>query len=218
MAVLVLVLLVLSQVMLARHSHRRFNSGLVMASVLMAVLVVWLTVAGLVSTHAVTTARTHGGEPMNTAVHARILAQQARAEEILGLLKRGSDSMSDMRFDERTAQIGWLLDEHRVDGAADALHGWMQSHEEITNKLAGGDYGGAVAIAQDDAPQHSTAEFTKLDTALRDDITVLRERQRDGIAAAYTALNLLPFGAAAISVLAALAVAAGIAPRLSEYH
>jgi hypothetical protein len=94
----------------------------------------------------------------------------------------------------------------------------MQSHEEITNKLAGGDYGGAVAIAQDDAPQHSTAEFTKLDTALRDDITVLRERQRDGIAAAYTALNLLPFGAAAISVLAALAVAAGIAPRLSEYH
>ena len=47
---------------------------------------------------------------------------------------------------------------------------------------------------------------------------MLRERQRDGIAAAYTALNLLPFGAAAISVLAALAVAAGIAPRLSEYH
>ena len=39
-----------------------------------------------------------------------------------------------------------------------------------------------------------------------------------GIAAAYTALNLLPFGAAALSVLAALAVAAGIAPRLSEYH
>jgi hypothetical protein len=218
MAVLVLVLLLLSQVMLARHSHRRFNSGLVLASVLMAVLVVWLTVAGLVSTHAVTTARTNGGEPMNTAVHARILAQQARAEEILGLLKRGSDSMSDMRFDERTAQIGWLLDEHRVDGAADALHGWMQSHEEIKNKLAGGDYGGAVAIAQDDAPQHSTAQFTKLDTALRDDITALRERQRDGIAAAYTALNLLPFGAAAISVLAALAVAAGIAPRLSEYH
>jgi len=218
MAVLVLVMLVLSQVMLARHSHRRFNSGLVLASVLMAVLVVWLTVAGLVSTHAVTTARTNGGEPMNTAVHARILAQQARAEEILGLLKRGSDSMSDIRFDERTAQIGWLLDEHRVDGAVDALHGWMQSHEEIKNKLAGGDYGGAVAIAQDDAPQHSTAQFTKLDTALRDDITALRERQRDGIAAAYTALNLLPFGAAAISVLAALAVAAGIAPRLSEYH
>jgi hypothetical protein len=57
-----------------------------------------------------------------------------------------------------------------------------------------------------------------LDSALRDDITELRDRQRDGITDAYTALNLLPAGAAAISVLAALAVAAGIAPRLSEYH
>ena len=216
--VLVLVMLVLSQVALARRSHRRFNSGLVLASVLMAVLVVWLTVAGLVSTQAATSAQTHGGEPLNTAVRARILAQQARAEEILGLLKRGSDSMSDMRFDERTAQIGWLLDEHGVDGAADALHGWMHSHDEIRHKLAGGDYDGAVAIARDDAAQHSTAQFTTLDAALRDDITRLREQQRGGIAQAYTALNLLPFGAVAISVLAALAVAAGIAPRLSEYH
>ena len=174
--------------------------------------------AGLVSTHAAAGARTQGGEPLDTAVTARILAQQARADEILGLLKRGSDPLSDMRFDERTAQMGWLLDEHRVDGAADALRGWMHSHDEIRHKLAGGDYPGAVAIARDDAPQHSTAQFTQLDTALRDDITQLRERQRDGIAQAYSALNLLPFGAAAISVLAALAVAAGIAPRLSEYH
>ena len=75
-----------------------------------------------------------------------------------------------------------------------------------------------MAIARDDAPQHSTEQFTKLDSALRDDITELRDRQRDGITDAYTALNLLPAGAAAISVLAALAVAAGIAPRLSEYH
>ena len=92
------------------------------------------------------------------------------------------------------------------------------THDEIRRKLAGGDYGGAVAIARDDAPQHSTAQFTELDSALRDDITELRDRQRDGITDAYTALNLLPAGAAAISVLAALAVAAGIAPRLSEYH
>jgi hypothetical protein len=217
-AVLVLVLLVLAQAALARRSHRRLNPGLVLASVLVAVLVVWLAVAGLVSTHAATSARTHGGEPLDTAVSARILAQQARAEEILGLLKRGSDTLSDIRFDERTAQIGWLLDEHRVDGAADALHGWMRSHDEIRRKLAGGDKGGAVAIARDDAPQHSTVQFTRLDTAVRDDIIQLRDRQRDGITDAYTALNLLPAGAAVISVLAALAVAAGIAPRLSEYH
>jgi len=53
---------------------------------------------------------------------------------------------------------------------------------------------------------------------LRDAVPRLRDRQRDGIAHAYTALNLLPAGAAAMGVLAALAVAAGVTPRLSEYH
>ncbi len=217
-AVLVLVVLLLAQVSLARRNHRRLNPGLVVASVLMAVLAVWLTAAGLVSTRAVTGARTEGGEPLNTAVTARILAQQARADEILGLLERGSDTLADIKFDERTAQLGWLLDEHPVDGAADALRGWVRSNDQLRHKLASGDYPGAVAIARDDEPQDSTVQFTRLDTALRDDITRLRDRQREGIAHAYTALNLLPAGAAAIGVLSALAVAAGIAPRLSEYH
>lgn len=217
-AVLVLVLLVLAQASLARRSHRRLNPGLVVASVLMAVLAVWLAVAGLVSTEAATVARTQGGEPLDTAVTARILVQQARADEILGLLKRGSDPLSDIRFDERTAQLGWLLDKHHVDGAADALHAWVHANGEIRQKLATGDYPGAVALARDDGPQDSTAQFSRLDTALRDDITQLRDRQLEGIAHAYTALNGLPAGAAAICVLAALAVAAGIAPRLSEYH
>ena len=217
-AVLVLVVLVLAQASLARRSHRRLNPGLVVASVLMAVLAVWLTAAGLASTRAVTGARTEGGEPLNAAVTARILAQQARADEILGLLKRGSDTLADIKFDERTAQLGWLLDEHQVDGAADALRGWVRSNDQLRHKLASGDYPGAVAIARDDEPQDSTVQFTRLDTALRDDITRLRDQQREGIAHAYTALNLLPAGAAAIGVLSALAVAAGIAPRLSEYH
>ena len=217
-AVLVLLLLLLTQASLTRRNHRRFNLGLVLASVLVAVLAVWLTVAGLVSTHAASAARTQGGGPLDTAVTARILVQQARADEILGLLKRGSDPISDIRFDERTAQIGWLLDEHPLDGAADALQGWMRSHDEIRSKLGSGDYPGAVAIARDDGPQHSTVQFTRLDHALRDDIARLRDRQRDGITHAYTALNMLAAGAAAISVLAALAVVAGIAPRLSEYH
>ncbi|HYJ56588.1 MAG TPA: hypothetical protein VEX40_13945 [Mycobacterium sp.] len=216
--VLVLVALLLAQASLARRSRRRLNPGLVVASVLMAVLAVWLTTAGLVSTRAATGARTEGGEPLDTAVTARILAQQARADEILGLLKRGSDTLSDIKFDEKTAQLGWLLDEHPVDGAADALRGWLRSNDEIRRKLASGDYPGAVTIARDDGPQDSTVQFARLDTALRDDITRLRDRQRDGIAHAYTALHLLPAGAAAIGVLSALAVAAGVAPRLSEYH
>jgi hypothetical protein len=211
-------LLILAQIFLARHSHRRLNPGLAVASVLMAVLTVWLAVSGLISAHAANDARTQGGEPLDVAVAARILVQQARADEILGLLKRGSDTLSDIRFDERTAQVGTLLDKHPVDGASDALRGWIGSHNEIRNKLVVGDYPGAVAIARDGELQHSTAQFSRLDQALGDEITRLRQRQRDGITRSYIALSALPAGAAAISVLAALAIAAGVAPRLSEYH
>jgi hypothetical protein len=217
-AALAVALLIFAQVFLARRSHRRLNPGLVLASVLMVVLAVWLTVAGLVVTHAVNGARTAGGEPLESAVTARILVQQARADEILGLLKRGSDTRSDIRFEERTTQVGRILDTHPVDGAKDALHGWKAAHLEIRGKLGSGDYPGAVAIARDDELQGATAQFTRLDQALGEDIARLRDRQRDGIAHAYAALSALPAGAAAVSVLAALAVAAGIAPRLSEYH
>ena len=211
-------MLVVAQVALTKRSHRRLNPGLLFASVLMAVLVVWLWVAGLLSARAAVGARTEGAEPLGTAVTARILAEQARADEILGLLKRGSDTQSETNFEARTAQLSQTLDRDRVDGAADALGGWVRSHDDIRRRLAGGDYLGAVAVARDDDPQHSTVQFSRLDTALRDDITRLRDRQRDGIAHAYAALSLLGPGAAAIGVLAALAVAAGIWPRLNEYQ
>jgi len=216
-AIVVLGLLVLAQVFVAKRSHRRLNPGLVSASVLVALLAVWLAVAGLLSARAAIVARTEGGQ-LDTAVSARILAQQARADEVLGLLKRGSDTRSDINFDKRTVELAPLLDGERMGGAADALARWVQSHEEIRRKLAGGDYPAAVAIARDDDPQYSTAQFTRLDTALRDEISRLRARQRDGITHAYTALNGLPVGAAGMGVLAALAVVAGFGPRLSEYH
>lgn len=217
-AALVVGLLVLSQVFLARRSHRRLNPGLVGASVLMSVLAVWLAVSGLVATHAVTSARIEGGEPLESAVTARILVQQARADEILGLLKRGSDAFADIRFEQRTTDVGRILDKHPVNGAQEALRGWKESRAEARSMLGRGDYAGAVAIARDGAPHHSTAQFSRLDEALGGDIARLRDRQRDGITRAYAALSALPAGAAAISVLAALAVAAGVAPRLSEYH
>lgn len=217
-AVVVLGLLVLAQVFLARRSRRRLNPGLVVASLLVAVLVGWLAVAGLLSARAAAGARTHGGEPLGTAVAARILAQQARADEILGLLKRGSDTQSDENFAQRTNQLAGLLERQPVDGAAAALISWIQAHDEIRHRLSADDYPGAVAIARDDGPHYATPEFTRLDTALQDEITQLRASQRDGITQAYTALNGLPFGAAAIGILAALAVAGGVGPRLSEYH
>ena len=121
---------------------------------------------------------------------------------MLGLLKRGSDTQSDSDFDKHTAQLAQLIDGSRMPAAADALNGWVTAQGESRRKLAAGDYAGAAAIVRDDGPQHSTPEFTRLDAALRDEISRLRDKQRAGLMRASDTLNLLPLGATVIGVLA----------------
>src|SRR5262249_11683306 len=154
-AVVVLGMLVLAQVYLARRSRRRLNPGLVLASLLVTVLVGWLAVAGLVSARAAGNARTHGGEPLGTVVTARILAQQARADKIRGLLNGVPDTKPNKTCEEQPTKRAGLLKQQPVDQAADALSGWVQAHDDIRHRLTAGDYPGAVAIARDNEPHDS---------------------------------------------------------------
>ena len=108
-AVALLVALVLAQVYLARKSKRRVNPGLVLASLLAATLLVWLAVATLVSTAAIDRARTEGAQPLGTITQARILAQQARADETLALLQRGSDEQSEIDYVRRSGTLADVL-------------------------------------------------------------------------------------------------------------
>lgn len=217
-AVAVLVLLIGAQVYLGRLSRRRFNAGLVAATVLVGALALWLVVAGSLSARSAAGARSDGGEPLGEAVAARILVQQARAQEILGLLNRGAGDDPDAGFDSRTGELAQRLGQYPAEGAADALADWVRANQRMRELLAAGDYPAAVAVARDDAPGDAAPAFSRLDNALREQVAELRTRQHDGITHAYTALDGLPFGAAAIGILAALAVAGGVGPRLSEYH
>ena len=75
----------------SRKSRRRCNPGLIVAA-LLGVSHRWLVVAGVVSTSASERRRPKAREPLSVVTKARILAQQARADETLALLQPGSDS------------------------------------------------------------------------------------------------------------------------------
>ena len=195
-AALVLCLLLLTRASLARRSHRRLSPGLVLASVLMVVLAVWLTVAWLVSTQAASRARTQGGEPLDAAVMRASSSSRPVPTESSDCSSEARP-LSDIRFDERTAHIGWLLTIRRR--AADALRSWTRADDEIRGKLSSGDYPGAVAIARHDGPQHSTVELTRLDDALKEAIPRLRDRQATDHSGLHGAEHASA-GAAAIGV------------------
>jgi len=228
-AVALLVALVVAQVYLARKSKRRVNPGLVLASLLAATLLIWLAAATLVSTAATDRARTEGAQPLGTITQARILAQQARADETLALLQRGSDEQSEVDYTRRSAELadilGGLQDgDHGpattppIDAAVTALADWRRAHTMLQEKLDVGDYPGAKAIAIGPADSASPATFAALDESLQDGIDRFRSEELDGMADAYRSLSLLAVGSMVIGVLCGFAVGGGIWPRLNEYH
>ncbi|MGW4340945.1 hypothetical protein ACWEK5_50610, partial [Rhodococcus koreensis] len=220
--------LVLAQVYLARKSRRLVNPGLLVATLLMVGLLVWSALAFAVSTAAAERARTAGTQPLSALAAARILAQQARADEVLGVLRRGSDPQSEVDFSRHSTVLSGILEQHRnspggvadaaVTDAATAVEGWRSTHELMQQKLVNGDYASAAAMAVDPGPFAPTAQFFALDAALRSAIDRLRNEEREATDAAYRVTSLLPVGAVVIGVLCGFAVGGGIWPRLNEYH
>jgi hypothetical protein len=88
----------------------------------------------------------------------------------------------------------------------------------LQQRLSSGDFSGAARIAIGPEPSGATAHFLALDAALQAEITRLRAVEFDSTTTAYRALSLLSPGGAALGVLCALGVGAGIWPRLNEYH
>lgn len=160
---------------------------------------------------------------------ARILAQQARADGVLGVLRRGSDSQAEVDFSRHTPVAAKILDQHRsnsqgsvadapVAEAAAALDGWRSAHTVLQHRLGNGDYPGAAALAVGPGELASTARFSALDEALRSAVDRLTSVERAATTTAYRATSPLTVGGLVIGVLCGFSVGGGIWPRLNEYH
>ncbi|MDH6679473.1 hypothetical protein M2284_003695 [Rhodococcus sp. LBL1] len=224
-----LIALIAAQRYLAKRSHRRVNPGLIAATALMALLAIWLSIAGLVSVNA-SAHDTESAQTMDTLVRARILAQQARADETLALLRRDTDVQAEQEYDQHVADLSRMLDDLHsqpaptaaadaaVSDAVAALDGWEGAHEDLRNRLDAGDYVGAVTVAIDGGPQDAPAQFTRLDDALRSGIDSLRADASGYTSRSWSSLSQLDVGGATIGVLAGFAIGAGVWPRLNEYR
>ena len=76
----------------------------------------------------------------------------------------------------------------------------------------------ATQVALGTGEDDSTPAFEKLDSALTKGIAEGRSQLRNDILNARRVLSGATVGAAALSIVAALAVALGLWPRLSEYR
>jgi hypothetical protein len=213
---------------LARHTKRRVNIGLVVGGLAIAVMIVWVGTALAVSTAGSRAAKNTAAESLRTVTNLAITAQQARADETLSLIRRGDEDVRKRSYYQRVDLMrdelrDYLARKDTIDksGLAQAdqlLEKWRQADERINEYITAGNYQAATQVALGTGQDDSTPAFDKLNEALSQGIQESRTQLRNDISSARRVLSGTTVGGAMLSVGAALAVALGLWPRMSEYR
>lgn len=213
---------------LARRTRRRINIGFIAGGVAVLIMLVWVGTALVISTADSRSAKDTAAESLKTVTNLAITAQQARADETLSLIRRGDEDVRKQsyyqRIDVMQQQLSdYLARDDVIDKTdlADAealLKRWRAADDRINAYIAVGNYQAATQVALGTGEDDSTPAFNKLDDALGKGIEESRSQLRSDIVNAHRVLSGATVGAAVLSVVAALAVALGLWPRLSEYR
>ncbi|MDF6021103.1 hypothetical protein [Streptomyces sp. JH34] len=218
-----------------RRTNRVFNRGLLAATAAATVVLLWLTVGHTVARTELRGAMVHGQESLDVLNKARISSLKARANENLTLVARGAVLTADGTRDQYETDYGTgmkdlgaqleraqdLADDARggepVKDAIDGVSAWQDRHRKARTTDDRGDYDSA--LQQIIGPQDSTGDsFEQVDDALEQALAHEQDEFDTAAEDGRGALGGLPFGAAVLALLGAVAVIVGVNRRLSEYR
>jgi hypothetical protein len=195
---------------LGRAFHRRINKGLAFAAIVV-LLVTLVSVAGAWLRAGANASLRDGrfSDAVESAT-ARTAANDAKANESLRLIKRGSGAQNE---------TAWGTDAARVEKNAPSRylsdwHVYTAQHAQIVKLDDGNNWDGAVALATRSDPKDA---FTTFDRNLAGEVTQASKsaihdlRSGRWVAVTLSALTLL------LGVAAAIGVARGIGERRREF-
>ncbi len=213
---------------LGKRTRRRVNIGFVAGGLAVLIMLMWVGTALVISTVDSRSAKETAAESLKTVTNLAITAQQARADETLSLIRRDDENVRKQSYYQRIDQMKqqlahYLAQDDAIDktdlvDADQLLERWRAADDRITAYIAVGNYQAATQVALGDGEDDATPAFNKLDEALAEGIEQSRSQLRSDIVNARRVLSGATVGAAALSVVAAIAVALGVWPRLSEYR
>jgi hypothetical protein len=213
---------------LARRTRRRVNIGFVAGGVAVLIMLVWVGTALVISTADSRSAKGTAAESLKTVTNLAITSQQARADETLSLIRRGDEDVRKQSYYQRIDMMQQQLSDYLArDDAIDKtdladaeslLKRWRAADDRINAYIGVGNYQAATQVALGTGEDDSTPAFNKLDEALSKGIEESRSQLRNDIINAHRVLSGATVGAAVLSIVAAIAVALGLWPRLDEYR
>lgn len=220
---LALVVLALELVWLARRTRRYLNVPLAAGAVVVLVALVVGVVALTAVARSVDTVRTGVYAATLSTAKARIAAFDAKSNESLTLIARGSGDAFEKAWKDSDAAVRTELS-HLAGNPAYAgsgalpWPGYVGVHRQIRTLDAKGDWDGAVKLATGTGAKAGNGSFAAFDTASARQLSSLNAKVASRLDGAGT---WLPVGGA-LGVLAGLLAAAlawrGFSHRLEEYR
>jgi hypothetical protein len=221
--------LVTAQVYLTRRTHRLVNRGLVAATALALVSLVWMSYAVGAAGGRVEVGRRDGSAQVHLLSEARIAALQARTDEALTLIARGDGRAFEADFVATTerlvARIAQASDQATTptagaiaDAARKQTERWLSIHKRLRELDDTSRYDEAVTVAIGTAEDSAASAFNVLDGILLRGIEQAWEHfDRQG-AHARSALWGADLVIALLACLTAAGIADGLYPRIMEYR
>lgn len=231
LAVLVVTLVVLgaAQRQIARRTHRVLNAGLLTATGVLTLAVLWTTVAMVVHRGDLEDARSQGTARIEALGAAAEAAIQAHSDEALTLIAHGSDNGAYTRdFTAQLQTASAALNSPVLAGGATAakvidargqLASWSTLDAHVQARVASSDYRAAVSATLGGGSAGGTsAVAVRVGADLNAAMTAAQRTFVTDGSAAQSALS----GLLAVEIIAAVLIAAaagfGISRRLAEYR
>jgi hypothetical protein len=221
----VLVVLLYSQRWIGRRFKRRFNTGLVAATVVVGLCLV-VGVFSLARTASQINDIEDGSyAAVKALAQARIAGYDAKSNESLTLIARGSGSLFEDSWQTSAGEVEASLADatDRTDSVRSDLRqtwdAYAGVHQQIRELDDGGDWDGAVAIATGtDAETSSNGTFAAFDEASSSSLDEVSEQTSSGLADVGSGLVLGAVLLLLAGLVAALLARWGIGQRLKEYR
>jgi hypothetical protein len=210
--------LLLAVVWVAKTFKRWLNVGLAAASVVVLVALIGGTIGLATTSGRVSELRSGSFTRLTQVSQARIDANNAKSNESLTLIARGSGAVFEQVWQSSAGQVQANLDRSQNPDLSEMWRGYTNVHRSIRELDDSGKWDQAVSQATGSGKDSANARFAAFDTAATRFIDDMASLTRDGLAGPRIGLVI----GAVLIFLAGIAAAVlgrrGVAARLREYR
>jgi hypothetical protein len=207
-----------AMVSVARRFKRRINVGLAAATAVVFLSWVVGSVVLTSTTVAVNDVRNGDFSAVNAAAAARIQANNAKSNESLTLIARGSGASFEKAWVASAQQVDGQLSGLPRDALTTSWARYKATHQQIRKLDDGGNWDGAVRQATGSGRTSANAVFGEFDRQATTYLTSVSNATSRGLVEPKPLLIVLAVLTFAAGIGAALLARWGIAVRLKEYR